>query len=205
MKISTLYLNDISEYEDISEYIYNQISDKYYGVGVNSISISRLLSMLRKVLRTYIKLKYQKNITLIITIPRIDEKIISNDNINNNIVKLRLSYDNVVNILNGTHTSIRQYIDEIIEQMDIELTSNNKFSFINYLTIQLPMLVDICSDELRMSYTSDILKDMIVKKDCWIKLSQQSSVFKDYYLAYMETNNNKSLFYRFLKELSKVI
>ena len=57
MKISTFYLNDISEYEDISEYIYKQISKKYFGVGVNSISISRLVSSLRKIIKTYIKLK----------------------------------------------------------------------------------------------------------------------------------------------------
>jgi hypothetical protein len=205
MKISTFYLNDISEYEDISEYIYKQISKKYFGVGVNSISISRLVSSLRKIIKTYIKLKYQKNISVVITIPRIEEKLISNNSLNNDIVKLRLSYDNVIKILNGTHSDIREYIDKIIEQLDIELTSNNRFSFIGYLNVQMKMLCDICMNELKLAYNSETLKDMIVKKDCWIKLSQQSSVFKDYYMQYMESSNNKNLFYTFLKELSKII
>lgn len=204
MKISTLYLNDISEYEDISEYLYQQVK-KYYGVGVNSISISRLISLFKKILKTYIKLKYQKNIKLIITIPKNDEKIVNNDDMNNNIVKLRLSYNNVVNILNGIHTNLSGYVDEIIEQLDIELTSNNKFSFINYLTIQMDMLCDISINELKSTYETNLLKEMIVKKDCWIKLSQQSSIFKDYYISYMENPNNKKLFFSFLRGLIQKI
>lgn len=204
MKISTLYLNDISEYEDISEYLYQQVK-KYYGVGVNSISISRLISLFKKILKTYIKLKYQKNIKLIITIPKIDEKIVNNDDMNNNIVKLRLSYNNVVNILNGIHTNLSGYVDEIIEQLDIELTSNNKFSFINYLTIQMDMLCDISINELKSTYETNLLKEMIVKKDSWIKLSQQSSIFKDYYISYMENPNNKKLFFSFLRGLIQKI
>jgi len=205
MKISSFYLSDITKYEDISEYMYTVIKDRYYGIGVNSISISRLVSTIKKVLRTYIRLRYGKTITIIALLPRIDEKIIGNTNINNNIVKLRLNYDVITSILNGCYDDLKNYINEILEQMDMELTSNNKFRFINYLTLQISMLAYICSNELKMIYTSNMLRDMIIKKDCWIKLSQQSSVFKDYYLAYMETNDNKALFYSFLKELSKVI
>ena len=205
MKISSFYLSDITKYEDISEYMYTVIKDRYYGIGVNSISISRLVATIKKVLRTYIRLRYGKTITIIALLPRIDEKIIGNTNINNNIVKLRLNYDVITSILNGCYDDLKNYINEILEQMDMELTSNNKFRFINYLTLQISMLAYICSNELKMIYTSNMLRDMIIKKDCWIKLSQQSSVFKDYYLAYMETNDNKALFYSFLKELSKVI
>lgn len=205
MKISSFYLSDITKYEDISEYMYTVIKDRYYGIGVNSISISRLVSTIKKVLRTYIRLRYGKTITIIALLPRIDEKIIGNTNINNNIVKLRLNYDVITSILNGCYDDLKNYINEILEQMDMELTSNNKFRFINYLTLQISMLAYICSNELKMIYTSNMLRDMIIKKDCWIKLSQQSSVFKDYYLAYMESNDNKALFYSFLKELSKVI
>lgn len=201
MKISSFYLADISEYEDITNYICNIIWNKYYGVGVSSVSICRLMATLRKIIKTYVKLKYQKNISLITVISRFEEKLISNDSMNDGIVKLRISYDNVSDILNGKHQNLRAYIEEIIEQLETELTYNNKFSFTNYLSVQIDMLTEICLNELKLNYSDKELKEMIIKKDCWIKLSQQSSIFKDYYTSYMENKNNKKLFFTFLRGL----
>jgi hypothetical protein len=205
MKISSFYLNDISEYEDISNYIHTQIIDRYYGVGVNSISISRFISLIKKILKTYVKLKYQKNITLIVTLPKIDETIVTNDDVNNNVVKLRLSYDIVSRILDGRYDDLFSFISDIIHQLNTELTSNNRFSFVNYLEVQMEMLSDISITELKIIYQNEDLKGMIPKKDCWIKLSQQSSIFKDYYTIYMDNSSNKSLFYSFIRLLLKKI
>lgn len=68
MKVDAFYLNDISNYDDIVEYICSTIDEKFYGIGKNSISVSRLISFLKKSLKIYIKLKYQKDIHIIMTL-----------------------------------------------------------------------------------------------------------------------------------------
>ena len=203
MKISSFYLNDISEYDDIVGYLTNTITEKFYGIGKNSISISRFMTFIKRALKSYIRIKYQKDINIIITLPTIDEKLIQHDTQNDNVVKLRLSYETVVSILIGEYETFNEYIEEIVEQLDTELTSNNKFSFIEYLTTQMPNMVDVALIELKSSFSDEYLRENIVKKDSWIKLSQESSVFKDYYLNYMENTSNKKLFFTFLKNLVK--
>jgi len=205
MKIESFYLNDISNYDDIVEYINTTIDTKFYGVGKNSISISRLISFLKKSLKIYINLKYQKNLNIIMTLPSMDEKIIIHDIRNDNKVKIRLSYDKISSILNGEYEDYINYIQEIIDQLETEITSNNKFSFTEYLIVQLEGLSNMALAELRGVYSSDFLKENIIKKESWIKLSQSSNVFKDYYTAYMDNPKNKGLFYTFLKSLVKKI
>lgn len=205
MKIESFYLNDISNYDDIVEYINTTIDNKFYGVGKNSISISRLISFLKKSLKIYINLKYQKNLNIIMTLPSMDEKIIIHDIRNDDKVKIRLSYDKISSILNGEYEDYINYIQEIIDQLETEITSNNKFSFTEYLIVQLEGLSNMALAELRGVYSSEFLKENIVKKESWIKLSQSSNVFKDYYTAYMDNPKNKGLFYAFLKSLVKKI
>ena len=53
MKVDAFYLNDISNYDDIVEYICSTIDEKFYGIGKNSISVSRLISFLKKSLKIY--------------------------------------------------------------------------------------------------------------------------------------------------------
>lgn len=201
MKVSSFYLNDISNYDDIVGYLTETIEEKFYGIGKNSISISKFITFLKKAIKIYIRIKYQKDATIIITLPTIDEKLIQHDSMNDSVIKIRLLYENVVSILNGQYPGFREYIEELIEQLDIEITSNNKFSFIQYLQTQLDNMVDVALIELRASFSEEYLKTNIIQKDCWVKLSQQSSVFKDYYLNYMENSSNKKLFFSFLKAI----
>lgn len=201
MKVSSFYLNDISNYDDIVGYLTETIEEKFYGIGKNSISISKFITFLKKAIKIYIRIKYQKDTTIIITLPTIDEKLIQHDSMNDSVIKIRLLYENVVSILNGQYPGFREYIEELIEQLDIEITSNNKFSFIQYLQTQLDNMVDVALIELRASFSEEYLKTNIIQKDCWVKLSQQSSVFKDYYLNYMENSSNKKLFFSFLKAI----
>lgn len=201
MKVSSFYLNDISNYDDIVGYLTETIEEKFYGIGKNSISISKFITFLKKAIKIYIRIKYQKDTTIIITLPTIDEKLIQHDSMNDSVIKIRLLYENVVSILNGQYPGFREYIEELIEQLDIEITSNNKFSFIQYLQTQLDNMVDVALIELRASFSEEYLKTNIIQKDCWVKLSQQSSVFKDYYLNYMENPSNKKLFFSFLKAI----
>lgn len=202
MKVAEFYLNDISQYDDISEYLKCTIEDKFYGIGKNSISISRFTSYIKKALKTYIKLKYEKNVSIIITFTSSDEKIVSNDN--KNIVRLRVSYDVISGILNGEYSSYGNFINELLDQLETELNGNT-FKFNEYLVLQMNSLVTIAAMELKSNYSSTYLQKNIVKKESWIKLSEKSSVFNDYYKAYMENSISRECFYKFLKSLIVMI
>lgn len=205
MKVDAFYLNDISNYDDIVEYIVSTIDEKFYGVGKNSIAISRIISFLKKSLKIYIKLKYQKDINIIMTLPSMDEKIVLHDIRNDDKVKIRLNYEKITDILNGQFPNLYNFIQEIVEQLETELTSNNKFSFTEYLTTKIDGLSSMALAELRGNFSIDYLKENIINKESWLKLSQNSTVFKDYYTAYMDSSKNKELFYSFLKSLVKKI
>ena len=194
MKVAEFYLNDISQYDDISEYLRCSIEEKFYGVGKNSISISRFTS--------YIKLKYDKSVSIIITFTSSDEKIVSNDN--KNIVRLRVSYDVISGILSGDYPYYSDFINELLDQLETELNGNT-FKFNEYLVLQMNSLVTIAAMELKGNYSSSYLQKNIVKKESWIKLSEKSSVFGDYYKAYMENSISKESYYSFLKSLVKII
>lgn len=202
MKVAEFYLNDISQYDDISEYLKCTIEDKFYGIGKNSISISRFTSYIKKALKTYIKLKYDRDVSIIITFTSSDEKIVSNDN--KDIVRLRVSYDVVSGILNGDYSSYGNFINELLDQLETELNGNT-FKFNEYLVLQMNSLVTIAAMELKSNYSSTYLQKNIVKKESWIKLSEKSSVFNDYYKAYMENSISRECFYMFLKSLIVMI
>lgn len=202
MKVSEFYLNDISQYDDISEYLRSAIEDKFYGVGKNSIAISKFTTFLKKALKTYIRLKYEKDVVIIITFTSSDEKIVSNDN--KNIVRLRVSYDVITGILTGENLSYTDFIQELLDQLETELNGKT-FKFNEYLTLQIQSLVTIAATELKGNYSSSYLKKNITNKESWIKLSEKSSVFNDYYKAYMENTIDKSVFYAFLKSLAVII
>ena len=68
MKVDTFSFNDISDYDDIIEYISNNIDAKYYGIGKNSISISKFVNYLKVVIKSYIRIKYKKNVNVILTL-----------------------------------------------------------------------------------------------------------------------------------------
>ena len=202
MKVAEFYLNDISQYDDISEYLRCTIEDKFYGIGKNSISISRFTTYIKKALKTYIKLKYDKTVSVIITFTSSNEKIVSNDN--KNIVRLRVSYDVISGILNGDYPLYSNFINELLDQLETELNGNT-FKFNEYLALQMNSLTTIAAMELKSNYSSSYLQKNIVKKESWIKLSEKSSVFNDYYKAYMENSISKESFYAFLKSLVKII
>lgn len=201
MKISSFYLNDVSNYEDIVEYITNTIDNKFYGVGKNSISFTRLISFIKQSITAFVRLKYQKHIKVIVSFPKSETKIAYQDEyLDRNLVKIRLNYDIIRLILLGEYDNIKEYIKEIFEQLETEITDNNKFSFTEYLTVQMNSMVEIAKIELNINE----IRDDIIKKEKWIKFAQQSSVFNDYYKLYMESPSNKKLFFTFLKELIKI-
>jgi hypothetical protein len=201
MKISSLYLNDVSNYEDIVQYMTNTIMDKFYGIGKNSIAFTKLITFIKKSIKIYIRLKYQKNIKVIISFPTSDSKIVYHDNYSDtNLVRIRLQYDIINSILYGECNNLEEYISDIFEQLETEITNDNKFSFSEYLTIQMDSMVQIAKIELNINNN----RDEIIKRENWLKFSLQSSVFNDYYKLYLESPSNKKLFYTFLKNLIKI-
>lgn len=201
MKISSFYLNDSANYEDVVEYITNTINEKFYGVGKNSIAFTRFVSFIKKSIKTYIRLKYQKQLKIIITFPKTETKMIYQDDyLDSNLVRIRMNYEIVSSILYGEYDDVKGYITELFDQLETEITNDNKFNFSEYLTIQLDSLVEIAKIELNIN----MVREDIVKKENWVKFSQQSSVFNDYYKIYMESPSNKKLFFTFLKELIKI-
>ena len=198
MKISSFYLNDISNYDDIVDYITDTIYKKFYGIGKNSIAISKLVTFIKKSIKTYIRLKYQKQLKVIITFPKSETRAVyQDDKLDSNLVRIRLNYDIISSILYGQYDAIKEYINELFEQLETEITDANKFSFSEYLTVQLNSMVEVAKIEININKE----RDNIVKKENWIKYAQQSTVFNDYYKLYVESPANKKLFFTFLKAL----
>ena len=205
MKVDTFYFNDISDYDDIIEYISNNIDAKYYGIGKNSISISKFVNYLKVVIKSYIRIKYKKNVNVILTLQREDEKLVNNYNETNGNIRIRLSNEKIGNILDGNYPRFVEYLNELFDQLETELTCENKFNFNDYLNVQLTTLTELAFQELKAGFTISYLKRNVLKKESWIKLAQKSSIFNDYYIAYMEQRIPKSLFYLFIKTINDML
>ena len=205
MKIDTFYFNDISDYNDIIEYLTNNIEMKYYGIGKNSISISQFVNYLKTVIKSYIRLKFKRNVNIILTLQKDEERLVNNYNENNESIRIRLSNEKIGGILDGSYPRYHEYMNELFDQLETEMTCEKKFDFNDYLSIQLNTLKDIAMNELKKSFTVSYLKRNILKKESWVKLAGKSSVFNDYYKAYMENRISKSLFYLFLKSLNDML
>lgn len=202
MNIFNLYYNDIDKYYDYIEDLYNSISNNFYGKGINPQNISKLLFYIKKEIYKYLKTKYNKDYKIIITLIKDDNKIIKYDSLSDDIIKIRLLYEKINNILKGSEISIIDYLKEIFDQLEVELESKKRFSFINYLIIQMKSLVELAYIELQFHYKPKDIESMIVDKTSWIILSNSSKVFKDYYMTYIQ-ENNKKVFYCFIKLLLK--
>lgn len=200
MKISSFYISTENNI-DVIDFIISEIEDKFLGIGYNSIAISRFMTFLKKSIHSFILSKYNKDLKIILTLPRVDEKLIIKDNYDTDIIKIRLSHDRIKSILNNEDIDYKDYISEIFDQIETEMTSINKFSFIEYLTLQIDSLSTICISELKSSFTNQELEEKIINSDSWVELSQKSSIFCDYYTKYLENKNNKKLFYNLLRKL----
>lgn len=207
MKVSSFYLTDISEYDNFITKIVNDIKYNFYGKGVNSITISKLISYLRTELTGYASLKFGKNTIVLVNLPRVDryliEKTVENDK---DKIKIRLNYDKIKNILCGNYDEYYEYIEEIITQFEDYLQKENTFVFDQYLVVQLDNLSNICAIELSSKIDINTIKKYLIKPYGWIRLARQSSIFNDYYTIFKQDKNMYSkLFSQFLKNIGKNI
>lgn len=202
MKVSSFYYNDISKYENFLEKFSEEVCDKFYGTGYNSLNIGRFIHFMRTEITKYIDINFHKKICLKILFPKNEQPFIEKNVIEDKEeIKVYLSYDIVKAILNGNYEDYEDYLSMIIEQIDTNIeTTNNEFN--NYLTIQMKNLSILCYGELSQTYSKTFLEHNIKKPDAWIKLARQSSIFNDYYNYYKQDKKaHKNDFLRFLKML----
>lgn len=207
MKISSFYLNDISEYDNFVEKFIQDINDKFYGTKFNSLNMGRFINFFRTELSKYIKLKYNKKVHIIVSLPRNDVSIIEKiHNSSNEKIQVCLCYEKVKNILNGEYTAYLDYITMLIEQVDSIINQEETHDFNDYLIIQMDNLVQICIGELKTSYSKEFIFNNIKKPTSWIKLARQSSIFNDYYNFFkQDKEKNKEHFLMFLKKLYSIM
>lgn len=198
MKISSLYLNDITDYESLTQKMCKDISDVFYNVGKNSLSLSKFISYIRHELMEYINLKHNKQINIVVFIPITEKHLIEKkvENAKEKII-IRLDKNIIYDILDGREENYEDYISQIIEVLDTEIKHNKRNIFDNYLVVKMNQLVDICKMEL-----DPIDKSTIIKSSNWAKLTHKSTIFKDYYNFYLQDKKtNRVTFIKFIEKL----
>lgn len=202
MKISSFYLNDISDANEFIDKLISNLDELFYEKGFNPINIGKFIQVLRQQFTKYFTSKFGKEVYFKISLPKnnenfIDKKILDNQS----FIQIHLSYDIVKNYMEYGN-NITDYILMLIEQIESVLNAQNQ-QFNNYLIIQMKVLTDICYNELSV-YSQSFIKNNLLKPIYWYKFAKQSSIFNDYYNFYQEdTVKNKTVFAKFLKSLLK--
>lgn len=203
MKISSFYLNDISEYDNFIEKFIEDVDMKFYGTGYNSLNIGRFINFFRTEITKYIRLKFNKKVHIILTLPKNNLELIEKRSTSSKEqIQICLSYDNVRDILNGDYQDYPEYITMLVEQIDSTVNAEPTHDFTDYLVLQMNNLVQICYGELSSVYSQDFIKNNIKKPQSWVKLARQSAIFNDYYNFFkQDKENHKECFLMFLKKL----
>ena len=205
MKISTFYLNDISDYDSFITKLSDDVYENFYGKGYNSLYISKFISYIRQQLKIYALTNYDKKINVIVNLPRVEkrliEKTVQNDT---DCIKIRLNYEKVKEILLGESKDYTQYLTEIVDLFIEYIQKENTFEFDKYLVIQIDKLVDICVNELLTKNNENEIKEKLINQQGWLQLSRLSAIFNDYYNLYCQDKTIYSnIFCMFLKKIGK--
>lgn len=203
MKISTFYLTDISEYDNFTTKLSNDINENFFNTGFSSLNISRFINFFRSEVSKYIRLKYNKKYRLVVLLPRNNKELIEKI-VENKIetIEIYLKYEIVKEILEGLNSDYIDYLNSIIEQVESYLTTDMTHNFSEYLVIQMPNLSKLCANELKIIYSQDFLKNNLKEPKSWKNIARQSTIFNDYYNFLKEdVNMNKSYFIQFIKLL----
>lgn len=203
MKISSFYLNDISEYDNFIEKFIEDVDMKFYGTGHNSLNIGRFINFFRTEVTKYIRLKFNKKVHIVLTLPKNNLELIEKKSTSSQEqIQICLNYDNIKDILNGEYTDYPEYITMLVEQIDATVNAEPTHDFTDYLVLQMNNLVQICYGELSSVYSQDFIKNNIKKPQSWVKLARQSAIFNDYYDFFkQDKENHKECFLMFLKKL----
>lgn len=200
MKISSFYYNDMSQYENFLEKFSEDVYERFYGTGYNSLNIGRFINFLRTEITKYIDVNFHKKVHLIVLLPKNEQPFIEKTyNDKKEEVKVYLSYDIVKQILNGNYDDYEDYLSMIIEQINTVIDSQPS-EFNDYLVIQMKNLSQLCSNELRQSFSETFIENHLKNPKSWVKLAKKSSIFNDYYNYYkQDKESHKDAFLKFLK------
>jgi len=203
MKITSFYYNDMSEYDNFLEKLINEIDERFYGTGYNSLNVGRFIGFFRNEVTKYIDIKFNKKIHLVVLLPKNDQPFIEKSLVNRvEEIKVYLSYDRIKDLLNGSDSFYAEYIESLIEQIDSEVNQEISTDFNDYLIIQMKNLVTLCYGELTQSYSKSFISNNLKKPESWVKLARQSAIFNDYYNYYKQDKaSHKTVFTKFLQML----
>lgn len=203
MKITQFYYNDFGDYDNFLEKLIQDVEEQFYGKGYTSINISRLINFFRQRLTKYVYIKFQKNVHVIVLLPKNDQPLIDRGLKNRQEeIRIYLSYDKVKALLNGSYKGYRQYLETLIDQINSTVQTEPTTDFNDYLVIELDNLAQLCAGELLQVYSKTFVNHSIKKSESWIKLSRQSSIFNDYFNYYKQDKQaHKMIFLKFLKTL----
>lgn len=207
MKISQLDLAVSDDYNDFAEKLIKEIEEQFFGKTYNSIIMAKFITYLRKEFFSYAKLKFDKNITIKVLIPRVPKEIIEKSfNNDKEEIVLRISFDKALGILEGTDYDYADIIYDLVNQFENYLKEDKTKDFRKYLITQVDSLSIICGNDLKSNLDVNMIKRNLIKKEGWRRLSKKSDIFNDYLKLFNENKEKYTdLFTKFLKNILKTI
>ena len=200
MKISQLDLAVSDDYNDFAEKLIKEIEEQFFGKTYNSIIMAKFITY-------YAKLKFDKNITIKVLIPRVPKEIIEKSfNNDKEEIVLRISFDKALGILKGTDYDYADIIYDLVNQFENHLKEDKTKDFRKYLITQVDSLSIICGNDLKSNLDVNMIKRNLIKKEGWRRLSKKSDIFNDYLKLFNENKEKYTdLFTKFLKNILKTI
>jgi hypothetical protein len=207
LKISQLDLAVSDDYNDFAEKLIKEIEEQFFGKTYNSIIMAKFITYLRKEFFSYAKLKFDKNITIKVLIPRVPKEIIEKSfNNDKEEIVLRISFDKALGILKGTDYDYADIIYDLVNQFENHLKEDKTKDFRKYLITQVDSLSIICGNDLKSNLDVNMIKRNLIKKEGWRRLSKKSDIFNDYLKLFNENKERYTdLFTKFLKNILKTI
>ena len=207
MKISQLDIAISEDYDNFAEKLISYIGENFYDKGYNSILMAKLISYLRKEFFLYSKLKFNRDINVKVIIPKVETRFLEK-NIKNNKeeIVLRYSYQKALDLLNGVNEDFQDDIYDLIQQFETYVKSDQTEQYNKYLISQVITLSELCYNELKITFTDEVIQRNLIKQEGWRRLSKKSSIFNDYYKLFNQDKEKYTkIFSTFLKNIAKFL
>lgn len=207
MKISQLDIAISEDYDNFAEKLISYIGENFYDKGYNSILMAKLISYLRKEFFLYSKLKLNKDVNVKVIIPKVETRFLEK-NIKNNKeeIVLRYSYQKALDLLNGANEDFQDDIYDLIQQFETYVMSDQTEQYNKYLISQVITLSELCYNELKITFTDEVIQRNLIKQEGWRRLSKKSSIFNDYYKLFNQDKEKYTkIFSTFLKNIAKFL
>lgn len=207
MKISQLDIAISEDYDNFAEKMIETITNNFYGIGYNSISMTKFLSYLRKEFYLYAKVKFNKDVLIKVIFPSVKKRFIEKTIIDRKEeISLKITSEKIKDILNAQDTEFEDIIYDLVNQFESYINNDKSKDYRKYLISQIEGLSSICSNELKLEYSKEMIKRNLIKPEGWRRLSKKSSIFNDYYNLFNQDKEKfEKIFMHFLKNILKDI